>query len=87
MEMLNKVVLNNIKAFELIGVIMRMISFGLVSWLGQESPFLFIWIFNTVDAIILSWCAILKKDKAYSLLNIFWVLVGIVGILRASGIL
>jgi hypothetical protein len=71
----------------MIGVIMRIISFTLVSWLGPESPFLFVWIFNTLDAILLSWCAILKKDKAYTVLNLFWILVGIVGILRSSGLL
>lgn len=71
----------------MIGVLMRIISFTLVSWLGPASPFLFVWIFNTLDAILLSWCAILKKDKAYTVLNIFWIIVGIIGILRASGIL
>jgi hypothetical protein len=42
-------------------------------------------VFNTVDAVMLSWCAILKKDRAYTLLNLFWIGVGIVGIVRASG--
>ncbi|KJV06540.1 hypothetical protein VZ94_10540, partial [Methylocucumis oryzae] len=62
---------------------MRIFSFSLVSWLGAESPFMFVWSFNTVDAILLSWCALLKKDVAYSILNIFWILVGVVGLLRA----
>ncbi|WP_395809255.1 hypothetical protein [Daejeonella sp.] len=84
---MNEVILKHIKTFEMIGVIMRIISFTLVSWLGPESPFLFVWIFNTLDAILLSWCAILKKDKAYTVLNLFWILVGIIGILRASGLL
>ena len=38
-----------------------------------------------MDAVMLSWCAVLKKDAAYTLLNVFWVGVGIVGVLRASG--
>jgi hypothetical protein len=67
----------------MLGVLMRIFSFSLVSWLGPESPFLFVWAFNTVDAVILSWCSILKKDSAYTLLNVFWILVGIVGMLRA----
>ena len=66
-------------------VIMRIISFSLVSWLGPKSPFLFVWAFNTVDAIALSWCAILRKDKAYTLLNVFWIAVGVVGMIRARG--
>jgi len=84
---MNEVILKHLKTFEMIGVIMRIISFTLVSWLGPESPFLFVWIFNTLDAFLLSWCAILKKDRAYTVLNLFWILVGIVGILRASGLL
>jgi hypothetical protein len=81
---MNQYILNNIRAFEMTGVLMRIISFTLVSWLGPESPFLFVWIFNTADAILLSWCSILKKDKAYTVLNLFWIAVGIIGILRAS---
>ncbi|MGZ8189760.1 MAG: hypothetical protein ACXWTS_00870 [Methylococcaceae bacterium] len=63
---------------------MRIFSFSLVSWMGAESPFFFVWAFNTTDAVILSWCSILKKDNAYTLLNVFWIMVGIVGMLRAS---
>ncbi len=70
----------------MLGVMMRIFSFSLVSWMGADSPFLFVWAFNTVDAVILSWCAILKKDQAYTLLNVFWILVGVVGMLRASSL-
>ena len=76
---------NNIPAMEMIGVIKRIISFTLVSWLGPNSPFMFVWIFNTVDAILLTYCATLRKDKAYTLLNGFWIIVGIIGIARAGG--
>lgn len=85
MECVNSFILKHVRILETIGVIMRIFSFSLVSWLGSSSPFLFVWCFNTADAILLSWCAILKKDKAYTLLNTFWILVGIVGILRALG--
>ena len=84
MSTVNAFVLKHIRVFEMIGVIMRIFSFSLVSWLGPASPFMFVWVFNTIDALLLSWCAILKKDQAYTLLNIFWVLVGLVGILRAG---
>jgi len=87
MKKMNNLVLAHIKTLEMTGVLMRIFSFSLVSWLGPESPFMFVWIFNTTDALILSWCSVLKKDAAYSLLNIFWILVGLVGILRAGGIL
>jgi hypothetical protein len=81
---INSFVYTYIRFIEMVGVLMRIFSFSLVSWLGAESPFFFVWAFNTTDAVILSWCSILKKDNAYTLLNVFWVLVGIVGMLRAS---
>jgi len=87
MASISAFILKYIRAFEMTGVIMRIFSFSLVSWMGPDSPFMFVWIFNTADAIILSWCAILKKDQAYSLLNVFWVMVGVVGILRAGNII
>ncbi len=87
MERLNQFILKHIKFIEMIGVSMRITSFTLVSWLGPNSPFMFVWIFNTTDAIVLSWCSIIKKDRAYTLLNVFWILVGLIGIARAGGVL
>lgn len=86
-QTINTFFLKNIRAIEMLGVSMRIFSFGLVSWLGPASPFMFVWVFNTIDAVMLSWCSILKKDAAYTLLNTFWILVGIVGILRAGNII
>jgi hypothetical protein len=86
-ERTNDFFYKNICTFELIGVCMRIFSFGLVSWFGSSSPFLFVWAVNTLDAVLLTWCSLLKQDKAYTLLNGFWVLVGIVGIARAGGLL
>ena len=80
---INSFVFTYIRFIEMVGVLMRIFSFSLVSWLGPESPFMFVWAFNTTDAVILSWCSILKKDNAYTLLNVFWIMVGIVGMLRA----
>lgn len=87
MAVINAFVRRYIRSFEMIGVLMRIFSFSLVSWLGPESPFLFIWSVNTADAIVLSWCSILKQDHAYTLLNVFWVMVGIVGVLRAENLI
>jgi hypothetical protein len=75
----------NLRVLEMIGVLMRIFSFSLVSWMGPTSPFLFVWVFNTADAVLLSYCAIVKRDKAYTVLNVFWVLVGMVGMMRALG--
>ncbi|MES2917233.1 MAG: hypothetical protein V4729_01320 [Pseudomonadota bacterium] len=85
LDAVNGFILRYIKALEMVGVVMRIFSFGLVSWLGPASPFLFVWIFNSADAILLTWCAALRKDAAYTLLNAFWILIGIIGIGRAAG--
>ena len=81
---LNRFVVAHLKILEMIGVLMRIGSFSLVSWLGPDSPFLVVWIVNTIDAILLTWCARVKRDAAYILLNAFWILVGLVGIARAG---
>ena len=83
LQAINRFILQKIRTIEMVGVLMRIFSFSLVNWLGPASPFLFVWVFNTIDAVLLSWCAILKRDAAYSLLNLFWILVGVVGIVRA----
>jgi hypothetical protein len=75
-----------IKTFELTGVLMRIGSFSVVSWLGPQSPFMLVWIVNTTDAVLLTWCSLLKRDFAYTLLNSFWSLIGAVGIARAAGL-
>jgi len=82
---LNRAVTRYFRTIEMVGVLMRIFSFSLVSWLGPASPFLFVWALNTVDAVMLSWCAIIKKDRAYTLLNVFWIGVGVVGMIRAAG--
>jgi hypothetical protein len=69
-----------IEFLELIGVIMRIMAFGTLSVLNKDTPFLLMWIWNTVDAIILTYCAWERDNKPYILLNIFWLIVGVVGI-------
>ncbi len=85
MKLVTDFVKNNIPAMEMVGVVMRIFCFTLVSWLGPASPFMLVWIVNTLDAILLTYCAILRQDRAYTLLNGFWIMVGIVGIARAGG--
>lgn len=81
--LVNSWVRRYLRSIEMVGVLMRIFSFSIVSWLGPASPFLFVWIVNTIDAVMLSWCAILRRDAAYTTLNVFWVGVGMVGMLRA----
>jgi hypothetical protein len=82
---MNTFVQRHISSIEMVGVLMRIFSFSLVSWLGPASPFMFVWVFNTIDAVMLTWCALLKRDRAYITLNAFWIMVGLIGIYRASG--
>ena len=84
---MNAFVLKHIRKIELVGVLMRISSFSVVSWLGSDSPFMFVWVCNTIDAVMLAWCSVLKKDLAYSILNVFWVIIGAIGIVRAGGFL
>ncbi|GLR15044.1 hypothetical protein QWZ03_06030 [Chitinimonas viridis] len=84
---LNQFILRHIEKIEMVGVLMRIFSFSLVSWMGAASPFMFVWIFNTIDAVMLAWCSSLRRDRAYTVLNTFWILVGVVGILRAGQII
>jgi hypothetical protein len=58
----NRFALKYIKHIEMTGVLMRVFSFSLVSWMGPASPFMFVWIFNTIDAVMLSWCALLHAQ-------------------------
>ncbi len=81
---MNSFVLRNIKAIEMFGVLLRIGCFSVVSWRGPASPFLIIWCLNSFDALLLTWCARLKRDAAYTVVNGFWILVGIAGIMRAK---
>ncbi|MGH8758663.1 MAG: hypothetical protein ACREVW_04010 [Burkholderiales bacterium] len=84
LQAFNALVRQHMTAIEMTGVLMRIFSFSLVSWLGPASPFMFVWVFNTTDAVVLSWCSALRRDRAYTVLNVFWIGVGIVGMWRAT---
>ena len=70
----------SVKLLELIGVVMRVMAFGTLSIMGPDTPFLAMWIWNTIDAIILTYASWERDNRAYLILNIFWMIVGIVGI-------
>ena len=65
--------------WEGIGVAMRILAFGVLSIMNKDTPFLAMWIVNSVDAVILTYCAWRRGNKPYMALNLFWLLVGIVG--------
>jgi hypothetical protein len=69
-----------LELLEGIGVVMRIAAFGMLSVMGKETPFLWMWIWNTVDAIILTYCAWERNNKPYILMNTFWLIVGAIGI-------
>ena len=69
-----------IQLLEDIGVVMRIGAFFMLSVMGPDTPFLTMWIINTIDAVILTWCAWERSNRSYILLNTFWLIVGIIGI-------
>lgn len=69
-----------INFWEGIGVAMRILAFGVLSIMNKDTPFLAMWIVNTIDAVILTYCAFRRGNKPYMALNLFWLLVGLVGI-------
>jgi phosphoglycerol transferase MdoB-like AlkP superfamily enzyme len=69
-----------LEILEGIGVIMRIMAFGLLSVMGKNTPFLWMWIWNTIDAVILTYCSWERDNKPYMILNIFWLIVGAIGI-------
>lgn len=69
-----------LEVLEGFGVAMRIFSFGMLSIMGASTPFLLMWSINTIDAVLLTWCALQRGNKPYMLLNGFWLIVGIIGI-------
>lgn len=69
-----------LELLEGIGVVMRITAFGMLSIMGKDTPFLWMWVWNTFDAIILTYCAWERNNKPYILMNTFWLIVGAIGI-------
>ena len=69
-----------IELLEGFGVAMRIFSFGMLALMGKDTPLLTMWIINTIDAVILTWCAWERSNRPYMLLNFFWLVVGVIGI-------
>ena len=69
-----------LELMEGIGVVMRIAAFGMLSVMGKDTPFLWMWIWNTIDAVILTYCAWERDNKPYILMNTFWLIVGAIGI-------
>lgn len=69
-----------LELLEGIGVVMRIFSFAMLAVMGKETPLLTMWIINTIDAVVLTYCAWERNNRPYILLNTFWLIVGAVGI-------
>ncbi len=69
-----------INLLEGVGVGIRILSFSALSIMGKSTPFLALWIANTLSALLLTYCASERKNKSYIVLNSFWILVGLIGI-------
>ena len=71
---------SRLERLEGIGVLMRILAFGVLSIMGKDTPFLWMWIWNSIDAVLLTYCAHQRGNKPYILLNAFWLVVGVIGI-------
>jgi hypothetical protein len=69
-----------LELMEGIGVVMRIAAFGMLSVMGKDTPFFWMWVWNTFDAMILTYCAWERDNKPYILMNFFWLIVGAIGI-------
>jgi hypothetical protein len=69
-----------LELMEGIGVVMRIAAFGILSVMGKDTPFFWMWVWNTFDAMILTYCAWERDNKPYILMNFFWLIVGAIGI-------
>ncbi len=69
-----------LELMEGVGVVMRIMAFGLLSIMGKDTPFLWMWVWNTIDALIVTYCAWERDNRPYILMNFFWLIVGAVGI-------
>jgi hypothetical protein len=69
-----------LELMEGIGVVMRIAAFGMLSVMGKDTPFFWMWVWNTFDAVILTYCAWERDNKPYILMNFFWLIVGAIGI-------
>jgi hypothetical protein len=69
-----------LELLEGIGVVIRISTFGMLSVMGKDTPFLWMWVFNTFDAVLLTDCAWERNNKPYIIMNTFWLIVGAIGI-------
>jgi hypothetical protein len=69
-----------LELMEGIGVVIRISTFAMLSVMGKDTPFLWMWVFNTFDAVLLTYCAWERGNRPYTIMNIFWLIVGVIGI-------
>jgi hypothetical protein len=69
-----------LELMEGIGVVIRISTFAMLSVMGKDTPFFWMWAFNTFDAVLLTYCAWERDNKPYILMNTFWLIVGVIGI-------
>ena len=69
-----------LELMEGIGVVIRISTFDMLSVMGKDTPFFWMWVFNTIDAVLLTYCAWERGNRPYTIMNIFWLIVGVIGI-------
>jgi hypothetical protein len=79
----NKMKIVKLELLEFIGVAMRIFSFSILAIMSKDTPLFTMWVINTLDAILLTYCAWKRNNRAYVVLNVFWLIVGIVGMINS----
>lgn len=69
-----------LETLEGFGVGLRILGISVISILGADTPFAYIWGLQLVSAIILLWCAWKRFNRPYIILNGFYCLISIYGL-------
>lgn len=75
-----------IELMEGFGVAMRIFSFGMLAIMTMDTPLLTMWTINSIDAVLLTYCAWERGNRAYIVMNGFWLIVGAIGIYNSLNI-
>lgn len=66
---LNTIITRHMCTAEMTGLLMRITSFSMAVWIQASSLFRLVQFVSALDAILLSWCAVLRRDSAYTAPN------------------
>jgi hypothetical protein len=72
-----------IETLEGFGVGIRIIGIATISIMGSETPFGPIWVAQFISALLLTWCSWKRMNRPYIVLNGFYTLISLWGIVNS----